>query len=117
MHTLLLLSGPLLLLVLVLGLAACGERSGDDAAPWRGEGVEIEVTVSPIHCQGCELAIETALGEVEGVRKVKADHLSKKVHVWLDGPDARDAVIAKVRETLHEQERLVVGEDEIPDED
>lgn len=45
---------------------------------------ETTVTVSGIHCSGCEQRIATVLGRVEGVRGVKADHQAQTVKVGYD---------------------------------
>lgn len=37
--------------------------------------------VSGIHCAGCESAIQSGLGRLEGVRRVKADHCAQTVTV------------------------------------
>jgi copper chaperone CopZ len=45
---------------------------------------ETTVTVSGIHCAGCEDRIQAVLGRIEGVRKVKADHQAQTVTVGYD---------------------------------
>lgn len=37
--------------------------------------------VSGIHCAGCESAIQSGLGRLDGVRRVKADHRAQTVTV------------------------------------
>ena len=105
------------LLALPLVLAACG---GPDAAPpfspetWRGEGAHVEVKIHDMHCEGCERSVKEALGALDEVAAVEADNVTDLVLVTLKGPGGRDAAIARIREALHDQHRLIVGEDEIP---
>lgn len=40
--------------------------------------------MSGIHCVGCEQRIQTVLGRVEGVRRVRADHRAQTVTVAYD---------------------------------
>ncbi len=42
------------------------------------------LTAKGMHCGGCASRIEQALGHVEGVRQVKADHTSQQVEVAFD---------------------------------
>jgi len=48
------------------------------------EQVELTVRDKGIHCSGCEARIESVLGKVPGVLRVKADHATQKVNVTLD---------------------------------
>lgn len=44
-----------------------------------------------IHCEGCEQRIASALGRMDGVREVRADHRTQEVRVTADddvGPEA-----------------------------
>lgn len=117
---------PPVLLTALLLLAACGRgepaapegaSGGDEVPAFRGAGVEVEVTLAGMHCQGCEIEIENAVQALDGVEKARADHESGLVRVWIRDPDAREALIAAVRDAVHTTEYKIVGEDEIPDTD
>ncbi len=44
----------------------------------------VTITVSEIHCGGCENTIRTALSRVEGVRSVQPDHRTNQVTIAYD---------------------------------
>ena len=44
----------------------------------------VTYTVPAIHCGHCTHTIETEVGELQGVRSVKADEASKKVTITFD---------------------------------
>lgn len=60
----------------------------------------VTYSVPSIHCSHCTHTIETELGELQGVRSVKADLNSKKVSITFDLP----ADEAKIRAFLAEIE-------------
>ena len=120
------------LLVLALSLAlptlaACGKGSDDPyatepsaaakhtpptvAAAWRGTGDTIEVTAWRLDCPGCVKKMKQDLSKVEGVVSVEADQETSGVTVKIADASKRDAIIAKIREVIHSQEKKVVGED------
>lgn len=43
------------------------------------------ITVHEIHCEGCERAVANALGRLDGVAEVAADHRTDTVTVTYDG--------------------------------
>ncbi len=51
------------------------------------------IRVRRIHCTGCERRIEQAVGHLDGVRQVKADHRNGEVRVVLDDTLTSDAAI------------------------
>ena len=102
---------PLVLVLSACLLAACGEPS---PPAWRGEGATVEVTVHDMHCPGCELEVEQALGGVAGVEDVTARWQDNRVTVELADPASREQAIQALREAIHANGRQVVGEDEIP---
>ncbi len=51
------------------------------------------IRVRQIHCTGCERRIEQAVGQLDGVRQVKADHRNGEVRVVLDDTLTSDAAI------------------------
>jgi copper chaperone CopZ len=82
---------------------------------WRGEGNVVEVTVWEMMCQGCEMAVEEAAEAVDGVVAAEAKHETSLLRVKIADPTRREAVIAALRDALHENGRQIVGEDPIPD--
>ena len=52
----------------------------------------VTYSIPTIHCAHCTHTIETELGELEGIRSVKADLNTKKVSVTYESP-ADDAKI------------------------
>lgn len=52
----------------------------------------VTYTVPAISCGHCTHTIETEVGELTGVRSVKADETTKKVEITFDAP-ANEAVI------------------------
>lgn len=47
---------------------------------------ETALTVHGMSCGGCEDAVESALGDLDGVTTVEADHEHDRVIVTADGP-------------------------------
>lgn len=56
-----------------------------------------ELPVEGMACDGCEETVENALGAVDGVRRVDADHESDAVEVVADGID-EETLARTVRE-------------------
>jgi len=81
---------------------------------WRGEGDRIEVSIWEMHCDGCALDVTDAIEAIEGVETAEADWFSSEVVVHLTDASQRDAVIGSIRKAVHEQERIIVGEDKAP---
>jgi copper chaperone CopZ len=48
------------------------------------EQLELAVEGNAIHCAGCENRIETVLGKLPGVMKVKADYQAQHVNIMMD---------------------------------
>jgi copper chaperone CopZ len=74
----------------------------------------VEVSVWEMHCQGCELEVEGAIGAVDGVAQVRADHESAVVRIELADAARREAVIPRIRDAIHANGRQVIGEDTLP---
>ena len=51
------------------------------------------IRVRQIHCGGCEGRIEKAVGQLDGVRQVKADHRTGEVRVVLEGTLSSEGAI------------------------
>lgn len=51
--------------------------------------------VEDIHCDGCEHAIRRAVGRIEGVAHVEADHTTNRVDVEYDDSRVDAAVIVE----------------------
>ncbi len=58
------------------------------------------LTTKGMHCDGCASRIEQALGHLEGVRQVKADHSAEQVEVAFDGAVLDEASIRARVEAL-----------------
>jgi copper chaperone CopZ len=56
-----------------------------------------EFNVPKVHCDGCERTIHSAVGQLDGVAKVEASHVTKKVLVEFN-PASIDEV--RIREAL-----------------
>ena len=56
----------------------------------------IELTVTDMSCNGCEQAVEDALGEVSGVESAEANHEADRVTV--EGNPDRDAVVGAIED-------------------
>ena len=81
--------------------------------PWRGEGRELRVSVWEMHCAGCELEVEEVLKAVPGVADARAYWETSEVVIQLEETTPRDDVIAGIREAVHANERIVLGEDAV----
>jgi copper chaperone CopZ len=57
----------------------------------------LEIPVAGLHCEGCERALQAALGRLEGVRHAVADHRAQRVRVSFD-PERVDE--RRLRETI-----------------
>lgn len=53
----------------------------------------LQITVTGMSCTGCESRIATALGRLDGVRNVDADHRTGSVVVDHDAAEAPEHVI------------------------
>ncbi len=59
--------------------------------------------VPGMHCGGCANRIESALKQLEGVRRVKADFMAQKVEISFDrGKVDEDAVRSLIEKTGYE---------------
>ena len=65
----------------------------------------ITYTVPDIHCMHCTHTIELEVGEMEGVKTVKADLDTKNVTIAFDAPATED----KIKSLLAEIEYPVAG--------
>lgn len=62
--------------------------------------VELTILDNGIHCGGCESRIETALGRLPGVHKVKAGRKTQQVQLILDQGQTPLADVMKKLEYL-----------------
>jgi copper chaperone len=67
----------------------------------------VTYTVPAIHCGHCTHTIEMELGELQGVRSVKADEATKKVEIIFDAPASEDKIKALLSEINYPAEGLV----------
>jgi len=58
------------------------------------------LTAKGMHCGGCASRIEHALGQLDGVRQVKADHTSQQVELAFDETALDEATIRSRIEAL-----------------
>lgn len=63
------------------------------------------IKVSGMHCSGCEMNINMALNEINGIKKVKASHKKNIVEIEFDESKASlDEIKNKIKETGYEPE-------------
>jgi copper chaperone CopZ len=60
----------------------------------------------PIHCAGCENAIQRALSQMPGVRQVRADHCTQRIDVRLEPVKTTAQVVQQRLEALGYQTEL-----------
>lgn len=60
----------------------------------------LQLTVTGMTCGGCETAVRNALGRVEGVDTVTADHVTNLVGVSYDADKITPAIIREKIEAL-----------------
>ncbi len=94
----------LLLLFIAVLFAGCRQQAGKDDAAARAPSAAalktIEITVEGMTCTGCEQSIENALGSLEGVTAVEADHQAGLTKVTYDTVvTTRDGLEAAIEET------------------
>jgi copper chaperone len=56
------------------------------------------VRVTGMSCSGCEKNVESALGNLEGVNRVEADHEGESVEVVVDGDVPNDEITAAIEQ-------------------
>lgn len=59
-------------------------------------------TVTGMACDGCEEAVETEVGDLEGVASVAADHESDSVEIEIDGSVDESSIHAAIEEAGYE---------------
>ncbi len=90
------------LLASAAGLGGCAGGSAQPAAPAGRPASQTQVAlpVEGMTCGGCEVAIEMAVGRLEGVQSVEADHETGTVEIVFDrtrlGLDAIAETIRKL---------------------
>ncbi|HEY9526939.1 MAG TPA: heavy-metal-associated domain-containing protein [Anaerolineales bacterium] len=67
----------------------------------------VTYTVPAIHCGHCTHTIETEVGELQGVRSVKADEGSKKVTITFEAPADETKIKALLAEINYPAEGLI----------
>jgi copper chaperone len=58
----------------------------------------VKYSVPSIHCGHCVKTIETELGDIKGVSRVKADFDSKTVEVDFESPAKEEILVATLKE-------------------
>jgi copper chaperone CopZ len=84
------------------------------AAAWRGAGDTIELSVWEMTCPGCVKNVETRVSGIEGVVSAKADQETSLLTVKIKDAASRDALVAKIRDAVHAEKKIVLGEDKAP---
>jgi copper ion binding protein len=67
----------------------------------------VTYSVPAIHCGHCTHTIETEVGELQGVRSVKAEEATKKVQITFDAPASEDKIKALLAEINYPAEGLI----------
>lgn len=67
------------------------------------------IGAQPIHCAGCENAVQRALSQVPGVRQVTTDHRTQRIEVRLEPAKTSAEVVRQRLEDLGYQAELVAS--------
>lgn len=67
----------------------------------------VTYTVPAIHCGHCIQTIEMEVGELQGVRSVKADEATKKVQIEFDAPASEEKIKALLAEINYPADGLI----------
>ena len=59
---------------------------------------ELKLNVDGMHCRSCEMLVADELGELEGVRKVEANHKDGVVRIQYEGRIDVDWIRKKIQE-------------------
>ena len=62
----------------------------------------IEITVNGMTCDGCERSVANALGRLDGVSGVTADHSSGRVVITGEDPPSPDQIRSAVEDAGYE---------------
>ena len=54
-------------------------------------------SIPTIHCMHCTHTIQMELGELEGVKEVKADAMTKKVEVSFEAPATEEKIVETLK--------------------
>ncbi len=60
--------------------------------------MKLEIQVEGMTCRHCEMAVEKAIKELEGVKEVHASHKEKKVEILYENPNLKKEEIYKTIE-------------------
>lgn len=67
----------------------------------------VTYNVPAIHCGHCTHTIETEVGELQGIKSVKADEATKKVEITFDAPANEQVIKALLAEINYPAEGLI----------
>lgn len=67
----------------------------------------VTYNVPAIHCGHCTHTIEMEVGDLQGVKSVKAEETSKKVTITFDAPASEEAIKALLAEINYPAEGLL----------
>ena len=67
----------------------------------------VTYTVPAIHCGHCTHTIEMEVGELQGVKSVKADQATKKVEISFEAPASEEKIKVLLAEIDYPAEGLI----------
>ncbi|MEO5886369.1 MAG: copper ion binding protein [Anaerolineales bacterium] len=67
----------------------------------------VTYSVPAMHCDHCTHTIETEVGELQGIKSVKADLDTKKVQIAFDAPASEQTIKALLAEINYPAEGLI----------
>ncbi len=67
----------------------------------------VTYSIPAIHCGHCTHTIETEVGELQGVKSVKADEAAKKVQITFEAPASEEKIKALLAEINYPAEGLI----------
>jgi copper chaperone CopZ len=87
----------LILILLLAGSIACRSSENKSVAPMNQEPVVIEASIGGMFCTDCEQTIQNKVGELPGIKSVKASHTAGNAIIEYY-PDKVDSV--KIKEAI-----------------
>ena len=71
--------------------------------------MDIEIKVSGMHCESCEMLLGDSISEIAGVEKVKADSKKGTVTISYSDENFIDSVIGSVKAIIEKEGYKVVS--------
>lgn len=69
---------------------------------------ELEITVTGMHCGGCEKRVQNAISELKEVKEVKANHETSKVNITFK-KDVGDEIKDKIKSNIERMDEFKVS--------